>query len=89
MTTITRSTRKQIRMTINHQYVGLRLTPLIGDFADQFRMANRGLYVDGVINEDTYYYNQELALKAERSESRDLINEMISILKFHSGVDIY
>ena len=83
MTHISQLTRKQLRMTINHPYVGLRLTPLIGDFVDQFRLANRSLYREDIINEATYSYNEQLATLAERSESREAINKMVSILRFH------
>lgn len=78
---MTEKTRKYIKQTINHPYVGLRILPIIGDFTGHAMNVTKSLYNEDVIDKNEFEHMQSLINDIEKNERDSSVREIISIFK--------
>ena len=76
-------TKKYTKEVLYHPYVDLRLAPLVVDFTEHFENINRRWFEEGIITKQAFVNNNELAKTLRQTEDPSVLEEIISIIKYH------
>lgn len=80
---IPKEVERNIKMMVNHPYASLRLLPMVGDFTDTARVANKSLYNNDMITLTQYHINIKLIRRIEMSGNPNLVREVVKMFKKH------
>lgn len=73
--------KKQINEVVNHPYVGIRITPMLGDFISQSKITVDHLYMNGIVDRQKYHYLLMELRTIQKTESNQAIHRLVSYLR--------
>jgi hypothetical protein len=76
-------TQRYTKEVLYHPYVGLKLAPLVVDFTEHFENINRSWFEEGIITKQAFINNNDLAKTLRKTENPSVLEEIISIIKYH------
>ena len=73
--------QREVSRAVNHPYVGLRITPMLGDFVSQSRITVKYLRAQDLITAEEQAELLEALSTIFRTENRKLVNSVVDKLK--------